>query len=257
MHLAVDHAIVAVRNLPAATADAERLGLHARAGGHHVGLGTENAIIGFPADYLELITIRDEAEARDAGPFGRGLLDALADSDVALVGFALASDDLDALAETFRVRGLDAIGPSPIRRHRPDGVMLSGRLLVPHGVPWCRPWPFFSQRANVVPGAQSGSHPWKEADSHASGATGIAGIRLSVRDLDATRALYAGVFGLPVRDLDTDRIEARVGDTPIEIVARPDLREGPLSIRLRTGGAGTLELRVENGVLVLAPSDTA
>lgn len=244
-----DHAVVAVRDLDAAIARFGALGFEVHAGGRHGRFGTHNATFRFGLDYVELIAVFDEGLALAAGPGRVALVEFLRHGE-GLVGFALASPDLDGLAERFRATGLAAVGPSAMERRRPDGTLLTWRLLTPGGVSWRKPWPFFIQ--------------WDLADAprleierpgeHANGARAVSGVAVAVRDLDAACDLYGRQLGLDVAggleraDLAARRAVARIGTVSIELLAaagagavRETLAgdgEGPLELVLRSADLG-------------------
>jgi catechol 2,3-dioxygenase-like lactoylglutathione lyase family enzyme len=156
-----DHLVIAVRDLGAAIAGYHDLGFDVRLGGRHTGRGTENAIIRFGLDYLELIAVYDEAEAEQAG---RGaLVEFLRRQEGGLVAYALATDDIEATAVSLRHNGLESSGPFPMERLRPDGSRLCWRLLVPGREAYRRPWPFFIQwdqeDSERLVGEAPGTHP--------------------------------------------------------------------------------------------------
>lgn len=188
-----DHAVIAAANLDQAAAlYTEQLGFVVYPGGQHTGLGTENAIVRFGLDYLELIGIYDRDEVAAAGVRRASLLDFLAARPGGMLGYCLATDDIHGLAARFRDKGLEADGPYAMKRMRPDGVLLRWQLLVPGGTAWRRPWPFFIQ--------------WEMADverlqiersgSHANGVRGVAGVSVVVQDLAAAHRLYGEQIGL-------------------------------------------------------------
>ena len=185
----LDHIVIGVRNLDDAVARYQGLGFDARLGGRHIGRGTHNAIVRFGLDYLELVSVCDETEARAAG---RGdLVDFLAAHE-GPVGYALATSDIAAEAARLRAAGLAVNGPVPMERMRPDGTRLSWRLVIPGGGADRRPWPFFIQwdQPDAERIARDG------ATAHPNGARGIRRITVGVRDLSAARDLYARVLGL-------------------------------------------------------------
>src|SRR5262249_37181316 len=142
-----DHAVIGVRDLAAASDAYARLGFDVRPGGRHTGLGTHNALIRFGLDYLELLAAYDVVEAARAGAHGQAMLDYLSQHTRGLLGFAMASDNLD--DETTR-REVPEVGyslarPWAMQRARPDGNVLSWRLVLPGGHTWRRPWPFLIQ----------------------------------------------------------------------------------------------------------------
>jgi hypothetical protein len=118
LNLRIDHVIYAVSDLEAGgTRFEEDLGLESIPGGRHPTWGTANRIVPLGPDYLELIAVVDP-ETAATSDFGRLILDA----GEGLAGWAVATDDLDAI--TGRL-GLTSERGS---RKRPDGVRLTWRL---------------------------------------------------------------------------------------------------------------------------------
>ena len=119
--LAIDHAIIAVRD-PAATAEAlaRRGGLHAVPGGRHPGHGTGNWIVPLGSTYLELMTVVDPDEAEES-PLGRWVT-GLARNGDRLAALCLRTDAIDEVAARI---GAPA---RPMERRRDDGSVLRWRL---------------------------------------------------------------------------------------------------------------------------------
>jgi hypothetical protein len=111
----IDHVIYAAVDLDAAAARVEsELGLLARAGGRHEGLGTHNRIVPLGGGYLELLSVADPEEAAGSD-FGRGLVARLAQHGDGLLSWVVAVDDVDSVARrlgttitTIRRAGLSA-----------------------------------------------------------------------------------------------------------------------------------------------------
>jgi len=111
----IDHVIYAAADLDAAAARVEReLGLVARPGGRHEGLGTHNRIVPLGGGYLELLAVADPDEARRSD-FGRGLMARLDRGGDGLLGWVVAVDDVEPVARrlgttvtTIRRGGLSA-----------------------------------------------------------------------------------------------------------------------------------------------------
>jgi hypothetical protein len=111
----IDHVIYAAVDLDVAAGLVEsKLGLLARAGGRHEGLGTRNRIVPLGGGYLELLAVSDPKEAAGSD-FGRGLLARLAQGGDGLLGWVVAVDDVDPVAcrlgttiTTIRRAGLGA-----------------------------------------------------------------------------------------------------------------------------------------------------
>jgi hypothetical protein len=94
----IDHVIYATVDLDAAAARLQReLGLTARDGGRHEGLGTVNRIVPLGGGYLELLAVADAKEAASS-EFGRGLVARLERAGDGLLGWVVAVDDVDSVA---------------------------------------------------------------------------------------------------------------------------------------------------------------
>jgi catechol 2,3-dioxygenase-like lactoylglutathione lyase family enzyme len=215
-----DHLVIGVRDLEGASRlYRDALGLDVRAGGRHTGRGTHNAIVRFGLDYLELISLYDEAEAEN---FGRSdLVKFLRDHAGGLVGYVMATTDIEAEAACIVAAGLQVQGPFAMERARPDGTRLSWRLVVPGGAPFRRPWPFLIQwdqsDADRLAQEQPGNHPL--------GVTRVKGVAVAVRDLDHARDLYVRQLGLALQsedsapDLRARRARFPVGLFTIDLLA--------------------------------------
>ncbi|HEY7357151.1 MAG TPA: VOC family protein, partial [Ktedonobacterales bacterium] len=220
----------------------QALGFAVSPGGRHTGRGTENAIIRFGLDYLELIAIYDEAELAGRGLNGQALAEFLAKQEGGLVGYALATADIAQDAERFQRTGLAAEGPFAMERLRPDGRRLSWRLLVPESVPWRRPWPFLIQWD--APDAERLA--WEAPGVHPNGATSVAGIHLVVRSLERAIDLYQRQLGLTLDQQDivprlaARRARFRLGAFTIDLLE--PVGAGPVQATLQAVGEGPFEL---------------
>jgi catechol 2,3-dioxygenase-like lactoylglutathione lyase family enzyme len=215
----LDHVVIAVRDLDDAITRYRALGFDARPGGRHTGRGTHNAIVRFGLDYLELISVYDEAEARGTG---RGELVEFLATREGPVAYALATDDIEGEAERIRAAGMPGIGPFAMERLRPDGSTLSWRLVIPGDGSERRPWPFFIQWDQPDPERLGHDGP----TAHPNGARGIRSITVGVRDLPAARALYTNVLGLAPAGHDVFRAGAA------RIVLADAEEDGPSAIVL-------------------------
>ncbi|HEX9069847.1 MAG TPA: VOC family protein [Ktedonobacterales bacterium] len=241
-----DHAVIATRDLAAGMRAFAALGFTVARGGRHPGHGTENAIIRFGLDYLELLAVANEREATAEGLNGQALLTYLSAHPGGLAGFALASDDIAADAARLRAFGVVVEGPFGMSRERPDGSSFAWQLAIPGGTPWRRPWPFLI--AWETPDAERLAHERPAAQPN--GIRGVSGVRMAVRDLDAAVALYQQGLGLTLierRDRPGAAAEGAVfamGQTHIELLAPRDAGsvaqalavegEGPFSVSLAT-----------------------
>lgn len=249
MPLRFDHAAIAVRDLDEATRRYRALGFAVSPGGRHPGHGTHNAIIRFGLDYLELLAIADEDEARTGSLSGPALVDFLREGG-GIAGYALATSTIEQDAARFApdASPVVASGPYAMQRRRPDGNQLAWRLLVPGGVPWRRPWPFLIQWD--TPDEQRLS--WEQPGAHPNGVTGVSGIALVVADLAGAIDLYQRQIGLPLAARDTvpslaaRRATFQVGPVRIELLAPEG--DGPVADALAHTGEGP-------DTLTLATSD--
>src|SRR4051812_38004865 len=101
----VDHVVWATADLDAAAQRMEREhGLAATGGGAHDGMGTHNRIVPLGGGYLELLAVRDAAEAAGS-PLGRAVTARLERVGEGLMGWAVAVDDVEAVAHRLRAGG--------------------------------------------------------------------------------------------------------------------------------------------------------
>ena len=244
----IDHVLIAVRDLEAASRlFAERLGLTVTPGGLHPGVGTHNAIVRFGLDYLELISVRDRAEA-EASPRA-GLLARFLDAHQGLFGFAAATDDLAADLTWARDAGAEIDGPNAGRRRRPDGSEMTWQAASFRSSPCGERLPFLIQHGTPPEVRLS----WAPAEGHPLGARHIAGLTLAIRDLEPVLNDYECLLGLkattvdPRQEWQARRSRLRVGDMSIDLVC-PTGEGGPIADFLRERGDGPylLTLGVED-----------
>ena len=238
-----DHVVIGVRDLNAAAQRYRQLGFDVRPGGRHTGLGTHNAIIRFGLDYIELISIYDEAEVRKSRLGRQVLIDFLREREGGLLGYALATTDIEQEAERFRGTELLVEEPFAMQRQRPDGRLLAWRLLIPGGYAWRRPWPFLIQWD--APDEQRLS--WEEPGTHPNGATRWTRATVVVRSLESAIDLYQRQLGLALQDSGEDsRLLARratfsLGASSIDLLTPTG--EGLAQQVLTELGEGLLEVR--------------
>ncbi len=253
----LDHVVIAVRDLPVAIERYRALGFEVQPGGRHVGLGTHNALIRFGPDYIELLAVHDEAEARRQDSRS-AMLDFLERREGGLIGYAVATTDIDDDARRFAATGLAAVGPFAMSRTRPDGRVLSWRLLIPEGLAWRRPWPFLIQ----WDAADAERLAWEVPGTHPNGATGIRAVRVLVADAARAREIYGRQLGLDeVVEAGGAHSDAgpryRLGGTTIELVTPAgdpaverilaEEGEGIHELVLATGDVAAAERRLRAG----------
>lgn len=237
----LDHAVIAVRDLDTALFSFQRLGFDARPGGRHADGGTHNGLIRFGLDYVELLSVYDEAEARASGR-GRALLNALSEREADLIGYALASETIDEDARRFVGTAEETYPPHAMQRRRPDGHTLTWRIYAPSESTWQGPWPFLIQ--------------WDTPDAlrlridtpgeHANGASGWKGLAVAVKDLARAVDIYHRQLGLKLLKEDAcslqeaQRVTFGLGDATIDLLTPQD--EGSLQRLLEERGEGPYSL---------------
>lgn len=165
----LDHLVILVGDLDAATADYGRLGFSVTAGGEHADGLTRNALVPFgDGCYLELVSFSDPEDNRDNVWGWREFL-----PHEGLIDYCATSEDLEADVRRLRTLGFGVDGPDDGGRRLPDGkeirwrsarIRQEGRLL-----------PFLIEdltpRGLRVPGGNAAAHP--------NGAVGISRLEIT------------------------------------------------------------------------------
>jgi hypothetical protein len=126
-----DHLVHFVNSPSDAIKEYNTLGLHATEGGKHENFGTFNSLSYFDLSYIELISVFNQQLVESASKTKYSLRETIQNDNYAegLSRIALRSDNLEADAERFKKLGLEVFGPSAMCRRRPDGSLVSWRLL--------------------------------------------------------------------------------------------------------------------------------
>ena len=102
----------------------EKTGVRAAFGGVHPGAGTRNALLSLGKNrYLEIIAPDPKQPATD------DKRDLASLEAPAIVGWAQHPGDIEAFAQRLKSEGVEAIGPQPGSRKRPDGRILNWKTL--------------------------------------------------------------------------------------------------------------------------------
>lgn len=221
----IDHLVIAVRDLEAASRSYAELGFTVVAGGRHP-VGTHNALISFEdGSYLELIAFYEPSPAhRWWAPLQRG---------GGLVDFCMQTDDLPGDTAALRGAGVEIDDPKPLTRLRPDGYTLSWVLSIPRG-----------GHRGVAPFLIQDETPREERvprqTTHGNRVAGIGTVTVAVEDLPTARRWYQAVLGETGREIRRDDLDAAgvgfaIGPHAFEFVA-PRGAGGPLVDWLRAHG---------------------
>lgn len=233
--LYLDHVLIAVRDLEKARRTyANLLGFTVTPAGLHPGRGTENRLIVFGSEYLELIGVRDPREARRYRP---QILDFL-ERRQGLYMFALGSRDLEATVAEVRHRGGRISDPVDGAR---GGVVGKGGYtwrsadLDPADTPGSST--FIIQHHHTI--QQRYTEP-ANPTVHANGVTGIFSLRLAVRDAATAAAAWSRTLGLamgePVEDAANCLCSVRVALGNCHLEFASPRGDGPLARHLEANG---------------------
>ena len=238
---AIDHMVILVDDLAAASADYAALGFTVVPGGQHADGATHNALVAFADDsYLELIAFLRPAPAHRwwrHQAAGAGLID-----------FALLPAAVEDDVAAARARGLPIADPVPGGRLRPDGQRVAWQIVTAPSADL----PFLC--GDVTP--RELRVPHGASRQHANGVTGIAAVLVAVADPAASAARYRALLGSdapgPAFALGAGAIvlaDARSDAAAAERVSRRGA--GPLALHLRTDSperASTLDIARTHGV---------
>ena len=220
----LDHLVLMVPDLGTAIRDYTDLGFTVVPGGSHP-TGTHNALIAFAdGTYIELIAFeRSNPDHRWWEPAQRG---------GGLIDFCMRSDDLLADIARFRSAGVQ-LEISPGERIRPDGFRLRWTLAQP-SLPLILVVPFLIE--DITPREER--IPRKH--QHPNGATGIAGLRIAVREPAKIRELWSAMLAQPIEEAPPPEfgggnIVFAIGQQQFEFVGP----SGASSSLSRWGGSGS------------------
>jgi Glyoxalase-like domain len=124
----LDHILLGAGDLDAGVAEIEKeSGVHAAGGGSHPGAGTRNALLSLgPERYLEIIA----PDPQQNGAHSPRLSQLANLRQPQVVGWAVHTKDIEAVARRLREAKIPADGPNAGSRVRPDGKILHWRTLV-------------------------------------------------------------------------------------------------------------------------------
>lgn len=253
----IDHIVILVSDLDAASRDWASAGFTVAPGGTHAAGTTHNALVSFAdGTYFELIAFLSDGEKAQAHRWwprvanGEGIID-----------YALLSDDLNADTAEARGRGLEIVGPDDGGRIRPDGQRLEWRsAMLGRGIGEPT-MPFVIEDVTArdlrVPGDDT-------AIAHALGATRVAGITLVTRNLEESAQALTSLIGNPGEDVIVDDgaiLRFTLGAQWIALLQPGDdsgeaaqyLRargEGPYEVTLAGDAAGDEPIAPETGDLL-------
>ncbi len=201
--LAIDHIIIVVSDLNAATRQFDQLGFTVTPGGVHSGGLTHNALVPFAdGTYLELLaTTRNTTfqliailkklrllniYTANQTAISRRLIEDIA-SGVGMNDYALLSKDLDEEMALSQKRDLTFTDPISGGRVRPDGQEITWRTAVPKTLDV----PFLIE--DITP--RELRVPMVDENAHSNGVSGVKGLTILVPNLVDSIARYRELLG--------------------------------------------------------------
>jgi hypothetical protein len=188
--LTVDHIIVGVEDRDEAAADFRALGFTVFEGGVHPDGHTHNNLIALrDTVYIELVapTDKDFLKVKHED-HGRHWL-FIYNNGMGFVGYALATDDLEATMKRIEDRGYGINGPHQGGRVTPDGRESVGQGISPAVTRYPAVTMDITPRDWRLPVTE-------ERLSHDNGVTGVAGVVAMIADFDEGVRRYSAMLGL-------------------------------------------------------------
>lgn len=187
----IDHIVIVVNDLAAASTQFEAAGFTVTPGGSHP-TGTHNSLIPFQdGSYLELIAIENAELAK-----GHPWFERMAGKE-GFVTFAVGADPLDYELERLASRGIAAVDRKDGARSRPDGQLLQWKSSALQSDPPVF-LPFLIQDVTDhdlrVPGG--------DAAEHKNGVKGITGLTIVTGNVEQAMTPYGQMLSAPVAALD-------------------------------------------------------
>lgn len=230
MIVGLDHVVILVRDLEAASSDYASLGFTVAPGGEHAdGLSHNSLIVFEDGAYIELIAFR--------GPVPQTHIFYRPHGHEGIVTYALLPSDIAHDVEAVRQRGLALNGPSEGGRLRPDGQQLAWQT----ATPLTDDLPFLC--ADVTP--RDLRVPTGEVRKHRNGAIVITRVTVVVSNAPLAVERYEALLG--VGPVPGSMAAFQVGETTIAL-AKPEDDEMRDYMAQRGDGLYSLSLRAIEGI---------
>ncbi len=231
-HLGIDHPLIAVRDMDKASEDFQKLGFYINPRHHHP-WGTDNHLLMFPENFIELISIYDATKLDQTNErgfaFGRFISDSIERREgISLV--ALHSEDARSDHQLMQRRGVDNNGIVDFKRiaHRPDGsedeAIVSLVMLINREFPAVSHFFCHQHKPELV---------WvKEWMNHPNGANGFVGVSYVAHDPEAFVTRFKGIYGEQAVKYETDYLYVQTdrGFFEVMTLAKAKVRFSGVSI---------------------------
>jgi hypothetical protein len=198
----LDHVIIGVNNLEQAThVFNDQLGLAVSGGGIHPVWGTANRIIVIGDTYLELITVRNRAEAQQS------MLERLAKGD-GYLNFVLASNDIQADTAAMVKRGISVIGPKEGSLQTSDGRSRGWSRTDVERADLTQRYPFLIQHDSLGEERRSRLAGWVTPPEHPLGVSKVLSATIAVRGLGEATQRFQHIYGLQPSDSFSGEVDS-------------------------------------------------
>lgn len=251
MSLQFDHFVHLIPDPKKAAEAFQSIGLHAVEGGKHEAHGTYNALCYFGLSYVELIGIFDEALVKEAAGVKYSLRDTFIENQLqpGPQRIALRSNNLTALAEHFRTLGLEVYGPSDFSRKRPDGSLVTWKLLFAGTPDEIIPLPFFIEWDEKDDERLGDLQQRGVISSHGLGDLSVDGAAFAVRNLDQITTLWQEILqldkGIIYEDKEWNAKVQRLSLQGGDIIFYEPLGEGTVQEMINSKGEGLFALQLK------------
>ena len=218
-HLGIDHPLVAVRDMDKACEDFARLGFFINPRHHHP-WGTDNHLLMFPDNFIEVISVYDHSKldlTNERGfAFGRFIQNSIERREgISLV--ALHSEDARADHALMEERGIENNGIVDFRRvaHRPDGseeeAVVSLVMLINSEFPSVSHFFCHQHKPHLV---------WVEDwMSHPNGANAITAVSYVAENPAALLSRFVGIYGEEAVSLEPGYLKAQTDRGIFEVLS--------------------------------------
>lgn len=218
-HLGIDHPLVAVRDMDKACEDFARLGFFINPRHHHP-WGTDNHLLMFPENFIEVISIYDDSKldlTNERGfAFGRFISNSIERREgISLV--ALHSEDARADHALMEECGVENDGIVDFRRvaHRPDGseeeAVVSLVMLINSECPAISHFFCHQHKPHLV---------WvEEWMQHPNGASAITAVSYVAQEPAELEARFAGIYGQDAVSLQPGYLEVQTDRGIFEVMS--------------------------------------
>jgi hypothetical protein len=219
-HLGIDHPLVAIADMDKAAADFARLGFFINPRHHHP-WGTDNHLLMFPENFIELISVYDHSKldmTNEKGfAFGRFIQNSIERKEgISLV--ALHSEDARADHQMLETRGVENQGIVDFRRvaHRPDGsqeeAVVSLVMLINSQQPAISNFFCHQHKPDLV---------WvKDWMTHANGANAITMVSYITENPADFYERFAGIYGEEAISVEEGLLVAKTDRGDFELLSR-------------------------------------